>query len=221
MTVFFPPRAWASIIRRRCDVRVHVYIYTQFAICWKVYCQLEATDTAQTTVGASAEGLDVLPSWITKLRPSLIRTVEATNPEPPPRFGVVYVTFLRQTAKRSGGLITTRGILPKLNSAIRSVGLHAHEGFFSSSFRSNRKKHIIAHYWWVYFSDKFLRLHALYYPAYSWTRWICFSFFKDKKQMDRSRYVIALQKTAKSTRAKPLVDKATTVWPYLRQLLLT
>jgi hypothetical protein len=140
MTVFFPPRAWASIIRRRCDVRVHVYIYTQFAICWKVYCQLEATDTAQTTVGASAEGLDVLPSWITKLRPSLIRTVEATNPEPPPRFGVVYVTFLRQTAKRSGGLITTRGILPKLNSAIRSVGLHAHEGFFSSSFRSNRKK---------------------------------------------------------------------------------
>lgn len=41
----------------------------------------------QTLVGAS--GLDVYPIGITILRPLLIRTVEATNPEPLPRFSAV------------------------------------------------------------------------------------------------------------------------------------
>jgi hypothetical protein len=37
---------------RRCDVCACLYIHsiTQFNICWKVYCQIEAKDTAQTTV---------------------------------------------------------------------------------------------------------------------------------------------------------------------------
>jgi hypothetical protein len=76
-----------------------MFIYSQIAAFEKknyFYKQIAGKDSART-VGASR--LDVSPSGITILEALLTRTVEATNPEPVPRFGAIF---------------TTRGDLPKI-----------------------------------------------------------------------------------------------------------
>jgi hypothetical protein len=60
---------------------VHVYIYTQSLNL--IYVEKFIAKLKLRTLHKQQ---CVLPSWITKLRPLLIRTVEATNPEPAPTF---------------------------------------------------------------------------------------------------------------------------------------